>query len=118
MSIDETEDLTIVSSSVRAALKAMSGKWKPSIILHLLEHDLRYGRLRQAMPTVSEKVLIQQIKELRKDGIVTRTAYSEIPPRVEYGLTAYGRTTKPLLKLLSAWGTTHLVHQAQTEPEV
>lgn len=112
---DKTEPIT--ANSVRLALGTIAGKWKPFILLHLIDEDLRYGRLRQAIPAISEKVLIQQLKELKKDGLVVRTAYPQWPPRVEYGLTAYGRTLRPLLALLSVWGSSHGAHQAQVEQE-
>ena len=101
----------IIAQSVHIALEAICGKWKPFILLPLLEQDLRYGRLRQAIPAISEKVLIQQLNELRRSGIVVRKAFPNTPPHVEYGLTAYGHTIKPLLVSLSLWGTAHRDHQ-------
>ncbi|MDQ0314596.1 winged helix-turn-helix transcriptional regulator [Amorphus orientalis] len=91
-----------------AALAVIGGKWKPLILYHLAHEARRYGDLRRAIGTVSDKMLIQQLKELEADGIVDRLDYKEIPPRVEYSLTAFGKTLAEALKPLCAWGTEHV----------
>src|SRR5580692_7048008 len=88
-----------------AALFVLGGKWKPLILFHLAHGTRRYGELRRAVGTVSDKVLIQQLKELQADGIVSRLDYREIPPKVEYSLTAFGRTLARALAPLCEWGT-------------
>jgi DNA-binding HxlR family transcriptional regulator len=88
-----------------AALFVLGGKWKPLILFHLAHGTRRYGELRRAVGTVSDKVLIQQLKELQADGIVNRFDYGEIPPKVEYSLTAFGRTLAKALAPLCEWGT-------------
>jgi DNA-binding HxlR family transcriptional regulator len=88
-----------------AALFVLGGKWKPLILFHLAHGTRRYGELRRAVGTVSDKVLIQQLKELQADGIVNRLDYREIPPKVEYSLTAFGRTLAKALAPLCEWGT-------------
>ena len=88
-----------------AALFVLGGKWKPLILFHLAHGTRRYGELRRAVGTVSDKVLIQQLKELQADGIVNRFDYREIPPKVEYSLTAFGRTLGKALAPLCEWGT-------------
>jgi len=90
-----------------AALYVLGGKWKPLILFHLAHGTRRYGELRRAVSGVSDKVLIQQLKELQADGIVDRLDYGEIPPKVEYSLTAFGRTLGKALAPLCEWGTTH-----------
>lgn len=90
-----------------AALYVLGGKWKPLILFHLAHGTRRYGELRRAVGGVSDKVLIQQLKELQADGIVDRFDYGEIPPKVEYSLTALGRTLGKALAPLCEWGTTH-----------
>ena len=90
-----------------AALYVLGGKWKPLILFHLAHGTRRYGELRRAVGGVSDKVLIQQLKELQADGIVDRLDYGEIPPKVEYSLTAFGRTLGKALAPLCEWGTTH-----------
>ena len=90
-----------------AALYVLGGKWKPLILFHLAHETRRYGELRRAVGGVSDKVLIRQLKELQADGIVDRLDYGEIPPKVEYSLTAFGRTLGKALAPLCEWGTTH-----------
>jgi DNA-binding HxlR family transcriptional regulator len=90
-----------------AALYVLGGKWKPLILFHLAHGTRRYGELRRAVGGVSDKVLIQQLKELQADGIVDRFDYGQIPPKVEYSLTAFGRTLGKALAPLCEWGTTH-----------
>jgi len=88
-----------------AALCVLGGKWKPLILFHLAHGTRRYGELRRAVGGVSDKVLIQQLKELQADGIIARVDYREIPPKVEYSLTAFGRTLSKSLAPLCEWGT-------------
>jgi DNA-binding HxlR family transcriptional regulator len=88
-----------------AALCVLGGKWKPLILFHLTHGTRRYGELRRAVGSVSDKVLIQQLKELQADGIIARVDYGEIPPKVEYSLTAFGRTLGKSLAPLCEWGT-------------
>jgi DNA-binding HxlR family transcriptional regulator len=88
-----------------AALVVLGGKWKPLILFHLAHGTRRYGELRRAIGHVSDKVLIQQLKELQADGIIDRLDYGEIPPKVEYSLTAFGRTLGKALAPLCEWGT-------------
>src|SRR6202011_373595 len=75
-----------------AALVVLGGKWKPLILSHLAQGTRRYGELRRAIGGVSDKGLIQQLKELAADGIIARLDYGEIPPKVEYSRTAFGKT--------------------------
>lgn len=88
-----------------AALFVLGGKWKPLILFHLSHGARRYGELRRAVGRVSDKVLIQQLKELQADGIITRLDFGEIPPRVEYSLTDFGKTLGKALRPLCEWGT-------------
>src|ERR1700681_2884559 len=90
-----------------AALFVLGGKWKPLILFHLAHGTRRYGALRRAIGSVSDKVLIQQLKELQADGIIDRVDFGEIPPKVEYSLTAFGRTLGKALIPLCEWGTKH-----------
>lgn len=91
-----------------AALAVIGGKWKPLILFHLAHGTRRYGELRRAVGKVSDKVLIQQLKELEADGIVDRRDFQEIPPKVEYSLTVFGQTLGEALAPLCAWGTAHM----------
>ncbi len=92
-----------------ATLRVISGKWKP-LILYFLAQDgpTRYGELRRAMRDVSDKMLIQQLKELTAGGLVRRTDYREVPPRVDYTLTPLGGSLAQALVPLCTWGTENL----------
>ena len=89
-------------------LRIISGKWKPLIIYFLLQSPQRYGELKRAIRDVSDKVLIQQLKELEADGILIRNDYQEVPPRVDYTLTRLGRSLSEALAPLCEWGTNNL----------
>lgn len=90
-----------------AALRVVSGKWKPLILFFLAKDPKRYGELKRCVRGVSDKMLIQQLKELEADGIVVRTDYKEIPPRVVYELSPFGFTLADALIPLCEWGTEH-----------
>jgi len=92
-----------------ATLRLITGKWKPLIVYFLLQQGpIRYGELRRAVRDVSDKVLIQQLKELEADGVVKRTDYREIPPRVDYALTPLGRSLARALEPLCTWGSENM----------
>lgn len=93
---------------IDAAIDVVGGKWKV-LILWALESGttLRFAELRRALPGVSEKVLIQQLRELESDEIVHREVYREVPPRVEYSLTELGLSLNEALAPLGAWGRKH-----------
>jgi DNA-binding HxlR family transcriptional regulator len=91
-----------------ATLRVIAGKWKPLILFFLGSGPNRYGELKRAVRGVSDKMLIQQLKELEADGIVTRTDYREVPPRVDYALTPLGRSLAEALVPLCAWGTENM----------
>ncbi|WP_199228312.1 MULTISPECIES: helix-turn-helix domain-containing protein [unclassified Caulobacter] len=88
-----------------ATLRVVAGKWKPLILYFLAQGGpTRYGELRRAVRDVSDKMLIQQLKELEADGLVKRTDYKEVPPRVDYSLTPLGVSLAQALAPLCAWG--------------
>ena len=93
--------------SVRAALGVIGGKWKPVIARYLMLGTKRFGQLRKLMPDVTQKMLTQQLREMERDGIVRREIFRQIPPKVEYSLTPYGKTLRPLLEALCKWGEKH-----------
>ncbi len=79
------------SCSVELTLQVIGGKWKPVILYHLGRRGtLRFGEIRKSMPSITQKMLTQQLRELEADGVVLRRVYPEVPPRVEYALTAMG----------------------------
>lgn len=86
-------------------LELIGGKWKALILWHLaLDGTLRFGALRKLFPRVTQKMLTQQLRELERDGLVLRTVYPEVPPKVEYSLTPIGRSLMPALVALNEWG--------------
>lgn len=92
---------------LEAVLFVLGGKWKPLILFQLSGKTRRYGELRRAVGRVSDKVLIQQLKELQADGIISRVDHGEIPPKVEYSLTPFGNSLAEALVQLCEWGTRH-----------
>ncbi|MFG1792025.1 winged helix-turn-helix transcriptional regulator [Nocardia sp. NPDC049149] len=90
--------------AVEVTVDLIGGKWKPVILAHLKEGVRRYGELRRLMPTTSEKMLVQQLRELEGDGLVRRTAFDTVPPQVEYDLTEEGWSLVPVLTALYEWG--------------
>ena len=91
-----------------ATLRIIAGKWKPLIVYFLAQAPNRYGELRRAVRGVSDKMLIQHLKELEADGIVLRTDFRELPPRVEYALTPLGRSLSNALAPLCTWGADNM----------
>lgn len=95
--------------SVEATLSVIGGRWKSVIIFLLLQNDfLRFGELRRKVSGVTQRMLTNQLRELERDGIVAREVYAEVPPRVEYSLTDYGRTLEPIMLAMRDWGTEHM----------
>jgi DNA-binding HxlR family transcriptional regulator len=92
---------------VEATLDVIGGKWKALILFHLRDGVLRFGQLRRQIPGVSERMLAQQLRELERQGVVHREVYREVPPRVEYWLTDYGKTLRPITDLMCEWGKRH-----------
>jgi DNA-binding HxlR family transcriptional regulator len=93
---------------VEATLEVIGGKWKALILFWLRDQTCRFGDMRRKIPDISERMLTQQLRELEDDGIVHRKVYPVVPPKVEYSLTAYGRTLRPITELMCKWGETHL----------
>ena len=90
--------------SMELALMVIGGKWKPLILWHLGTQGMqRFGQMRRSMPSVTQKMLTQQLRELEADGLVLREAHPEMPPRVEYSLTERGLKLMPILEDLSVW---------------
>jgi DNA-binding HxlR family transcriptional regulator len=96
-----------VDCPVAATLEVIGGKWKPLILFHLREGPLRFSELRRVVPQATQKMITQQLRELERDGILHRKVYAVVPPKVDYSLTAYGQTLKPLLGMMCDWGARH-----------
>jgi DNA-binding HxlR family transcriptional regulator len=113
MAVCEVEEMTF-GCPVEATLNVIGGKWKVVILFRLThEGTLRFAELRRKIPGVSERMLTQQLRELEHDGIVHREVYAEVPPKVEYSLTEYGRTLRPITEAMCKWGRKHTERLAQ-----
>lgn len=97
---------------VEACLETIGGKWKGVILYHLLGGTKRFNELMRLMPAVTQRMLTRQLRELEAVQIIERKVYPEVPPKVEYSLTEFGRTLAPVLETLRDWGIKYLVHLA------
>jgi DNA-binding HxlR family transcriptional regulator len=90
---------------VQGALNLIGGKWKGMILYHLLKEEcLRFGELQHRVPSASLRMLTKQLREMEADGLISRTVYAEVPPKVEYRLTSLGQSTRQIIDLLATWG--------------
>ncbi|MDC8748100.1 helix-turn-helix transcriptional regulator [Xanthomonas campestris] len=96
------------SCGLDATLRIISGKWKPLVLFFLRDGPKRYGELKRLVQGVSDKVLIQSLKDLEADLVLARTDYREVPPRVDYALTSLGRSLADAIVPLCTWGTEHM----------
>ena len=90
---------------VATTVQLIGSKWKLLILRNLLMRPWRFNELRRDLEGISQKVLTESLRSLEADGIVTRTVYPEVPPRVEYSLTPLGESMKPILDAMEQWGT-------------
>lgn len=107
------ENKTYVKNGVDATLEIIGGKWKIQILWSIRSRAKRFSEIKEDVDGITQKMLTQQLKEFLKDGIATRKSYPEIPPRVEYKLTDYGKTLVPVLETLNKWGDLHLERLGQ-----
>ena len=91
------------SCHITNVMKILGGKWKLPILYRLMEGKMRFSALSELIPTISRKVLSDQLKQLEKDGLVIRKKYSQIPPRVEYSITKHAVKLRPIIEFLSGW---------------
>jgi DNA-binding HxlR family transcriptional regulator len=101
--------------AVEAALNLIDGKWKGVVLFHLLERTHRFNEIRRRIPNVTQRMLTNQLRELEADGLIARTVYPEVPPKVEYSLTARGRSLEPVISALKAWADAHIERDAAGE---
>lgn len=95
---------------VESALSLLDGKWKGVILYHLInEGVLRFNELRRHIPSVTQRMLTKQLRELEEAGLISRTVFPVVPPRVDYALTPLGDTMKPVISALKSWGDAHVV---------
>lgn len=102
------DEHTAGTQFVQTTLSVLGGKWKILILWHLKDETRRFSELKRLIPEISEKMLIQQLRELERDEIVHRNVYPDLPPKVEYSFTGYGRSLEPVLQSLCNWGEAHL----------
>lgn len=95
------------------AQQVLSGKWALLVLHYLSEGTLRFGALQRAMPEMTQATLSKQLKAMEQNGLVVRTAYNEIPPRVEYSLSGMGRAFLPVLDALEQWGDRYIGYLQQ-----
>lgn len=93
---------------VEATLALIGGKWKGIVLWHLLQGTLRFSEIRRRLPSVTQRMLTNQLRELEADGFIIRTVYAEVPPRVEYSLSGRGRSLEPVILALKTWGEAHV----------
>jgi DNA-binding HxlR family transcriptional regulator len=93
---------------VEVVLDMIAGKWKTVILFNLSGGTLRFNELQRALPSITRRMLTTQLRELEQDGLITRTAYPEVPPKVEYALSPLGISMGPLLAAMYEWGKEHV----------
>jgi DNA-binding HxlR family transcriptional regulator len=98
-----------IQCPIAATLEYIGGRWKTIILYFLSSGKRRFGEIAARIPTISRKVLTQQLKELERDGLITRIEYKEKPPRVEYVLTELGESLSPVFREMSVWGKENIL---------
>jgi DNA-binding HxlR family transcriptional regulator len=93
---------------IRCSMEVLGGKWKLLIVAELFKNKKRYSELKRSIPEISEKMLISSLQELEHNNIVVRTVVEAIPPQVEYSLSKYGQSVRPVLETLFGWGESHI----------
>ncbi|MBD3918596.1 helix-turn-helix transcriptional regulator [Paenibacillus sp. PR3] len=92
---------------IETVIHVLGGKWKPIILWHLMDSDKRFSDLEKLIPGVSSKMLAQHLRNLQQAGIIERTVYPTVPPKVEYSLSEYGKTLIPVAEVMCDWGEGH-----------
>ena len=93
---------------IKATVDVLGGRWKPTLLYHLFGGTKRFNEIRRLMPGVTQRILTLQLRELEEDGVVSRHVYAQVPPKVEYSLTPFGRTLEPVIVQMQAWGKTYI----------
>ena len=92
------------NNPVELALEVIGGKWKMPILWRLKDRSWRYGELKRELGKITHKMLTEQLRELERDGLVTRTVHAVVPPRVDYTITRMGQSAVPVIEQLRSWG--------------
>ena len=104
--------------AVNVTVGMIAGKWKPVVLQHLMPGEVRFVELWRAIPRVSKKVLLEQLRQLEGDGLVGRTEHLKFPPEVSYHLTETGRSLIPVLQTIEEWAVRHFpAHTVRTADE-
>ena len=104
-SMSKKNNIRVYNCYFELTLDVIGGKWKPIILYYIGENKvIRYGDLRRCIPSISERMLTRQLRELENDDLIHREVYKEVPPRVEYSLTEIGDTIMPIMYQLKEWG--------------
>jgi DNA-binding HxlR family transcriptional regulator len=98
------------------ALKVISGRWKAVILYHLFDGAKRLSELKRLAPSASQKVLVQQLRELEEHGLIHREVYRQVPPRVDYTATVLGLSLQPVIASLCEWGRRHAAELNELGP--
>ncbi|QYR21514.1 helix-turn-helix transcriptional regulator [Paenibacillus sp. sptzw28] len=98
---------TMDGCPVETTLDVIGGKWKGIILYHLIGGTKRFNEFRRLYPRLTQFMLTLQLRELERDGIIHREVYREVPPKVEYSLTEFGRTLEPIILGMKKWGESH-----------
>lgn len=99
--------------SIEVTLDVIGGKWKGTVLHRLIDGPARFNELRRLAPKATQRMMTLQLRELERDGVVCRTVYPEVPPKVEYALTDFGRTLAPILDTMSEWGARYQAEKQQ-----
>ncbi len=94
--------------SVEATISLLDGKWKSVVLYLLLDGTMRFNDIQRHTPEVTQRVLTTQLRELEADGLIVRTVYAQVPPKVEYSVSDLGRSLQPILRALKVWGDAHI----------
>jgi len=101
---------------VEATLDLIDGKWKGVILFHLMAGAVRFNELRRRLGAITQRMLTRQLRELEESGLIVRTVYPQVPPKVEYTLSEDGRSLAPVIAALHDWGTGWLARRAGAAP--
>nr|WP_231507665.1 helix-turn-helix domain-containing protein [Bacillus sp. UNC41MFS5] len=102
-----TEDNPENVCQALTTINLIVGKWKPIIITELLENEKRFSELQRNIPSINKRMLTNDLRELEQEGIINREVYQQVPPKVVYSITEYGKTLEAILLQLNSWGREH-----------
>jgi DNA-binding HxlR family transcriptional regulator len=113
MATRKNKDFNPNNCPVTHCLNRIGGKWKIMIIYAISKNCNRFSLLKKVMPDISKQMLVNQLRELEEDKIIERTAFAQVPPRVEYKITKYGSSLRPVISVMQEWGLKDLKKEAE-----